>query len=351
MSIDKSIPSCNTDGREAITSNVGDFSQEICAIEPHPQTKFTFVPTFNLTNNLKSANNNESHNIQTYNNLTTAVYPILSVFMPPANGTRADTFQNATSQMACLRATNFSDGSLTPPALPQPTPVVIPSNQPPSHGLNSGETAGIAVGCVAFVALVAAAAWYYWRRRRIAEDRAEASRLAANAESVQTSSSPGMTSTSVRSGNPFGSQNASFTSDPSGGSSELPPDSVLTVHHQEPVELPSDPIARPVEMNSSWQPAEVPAHEARVRQSLASPSVYTPATETPASAYPLGQRNRDSVAETPASAYPVGRSGHESATRSIPPPTPWSRNAQHGSTRGWMTPVGATPEQEEPRDI
>jgi hypothetical protein len=175
--------------------------------------------------------------------------------------------------------------------------------------------------------------------------------LAAKAEPAHMSSSPGTTSTSVTSGNLFDPQNASFTSDPSGGSSELPPDSVLAVHHQEPVELPSDPIARPVEMNSGWQPAEVPAHEARVRQSLASPSAYTPATESPSSAYPFGQRNRDSVVETPASAYPVGRSGRESATRSIPPPTPWSRNAQRASNRGWMTPAGVRPEQEEPREI
>jgi hypothetical protein len=110
-----------------------------------------------------------------YDNLTRTIFPVLSVFMPPANNSRAGPIMaGAWAQMTCLRASHFSKGSRVPPALPSPTPVHIP------RPLSKGAKAGIAIVVVVGVALIAAAIWFFvvrtmrWKAAAVKDTDADA---------------------------------------------------------------------------------------------------------------------------------------------------------------------------------
>ena len=97
---------------------------------------------------------------EAYDNLVNGVWPVLTVRFPPANNSRQTSIHGARSKMSCLRATDISEGSRVPPPLPDPDPVNWPGQ------LSKAETAGVVVGVVAGVALLAGLGWYCWRRRR-----------------------------------------------------------------------------------------------------------------------------------------------------------------------------------------
>jgi hypothetical protein len=80
-------------------------------------------------------------------------------FLPVANINANLQISASSSKMRCLRATNVSPGSEKPIAAPTPTPLG-------SGGLSGGAIAGIVVGVVAGVALIAGAAFWFWRRRK-----------------------------------------------------------------------------------------------------------------------------------------------------------------------------------------
>jgi hypothetical protein len=95
-----------------------------------------------------------------YNNATRSVIPIISVFMPAANNSRESVMLNAWAEMTCLRVSKFSKGSRVPPELPSPTPVHI------SFPLSKGAKAGIAVGVIVGVLLIAVALSFVIMRTR-----------------------------------------------------------------------------------------------------------------------------------------------------------------------------------------
>jgi predicted phage tail protein len=95
-----------------------------------------------------------------YANATRSVIPIISVFMPPANSSRENVMLNAWAEMTCLRVSKFSKGSRVPPELPSPTSVHI------SVPLNKGAKAGIAVGAIVGVLLIAVALSFFIMRTR-----------------------------------------------------------------------------------------------------------------------------------------------------------------------------------------
>jgi hypothetical protein len=67
---------------------------------------------------------------------------------------------NAWAEMTCLRVSKFSKGSRVPPELPSPTPVHI------SFPLSKDSKAGIAVGVIAGVLLIAVALSFVIMRTR-----------------------------------------------------------------------------------------------------------------------------------------------------------------------------------------
>ncbi|KAJ9606929.1 hypothetical protein H2200_008940 [Cladophialophora chaetospira] len=104
---------------------------------------------------------------QAYDELVYTVWPVMTVVMPPANNTRYSSIANAYATLTCLRAKSISYNYRTPPDLPKPKAVHFPGP------FSKGAIAGIAVGAVMGVAVVAAAAFWFWRRRksRIAGDQ------------------------------------------------------------------------------------------------------------------------------------------------------------------------------------
>ena len=123
----------------------------------------------NLTSN---GNDNEYNLLYTLNALIPAgqavayytyfnwqVLPAMLTFLPVANINANLQISSSSSKMRCLRATNVSPTSEKPAAAPTPTPLG-------SGGLSGGAIAGIVVGVLAGVALIAGAAFWFWRRRK-----------------------------------------------------------------------------------------------------------------------------------------------------------------------------------------
>ena len=77
--------------------------------------------------------------------------------MPIANYKR-NAAVTTTSQLTCVHIDNINEGSRVPPSQVPPTT--------PSRGLSGGAIAGIVVGVIVAVALVAALAFWFWRRRK-----------------------------------------------------------------------------------------------------------------------------------------------------------------------------------------
>lgn len=97
---------------------------------------------------------------QLYTGFNWEVLPVMLTFMPIANVNRGQSIADASSRIACVHATNINPGSEKLVTPPSPTPVG-------SKGLSGGAIAGIVVGVVLGVAVIAGAAFWFWRKRRV----------------------------------------------------------------------------------------------------------------------------------------------------------------------------------------
>jgi hypothetical protein len=91
------------------------------------------------------------------------VAPFIMTWFPVANIMATQSISTTNSDMMCLRAKNVNPGSDSVPALPDPTPVGS------GGGLSGGAIAGIVIGVLVVVALVAVGAWWFWRRSKKAK--------------------------------------------------------------------------------------------------------------------------------------------------------------------------------------
>ena len=95
-----------------------------------------------------------------YDNATRSIYPDLTAYMPVAHIDAPFHQGNAYSRLACARLKKFQEGSRVSPALLSGTPYTY------GEGLGKGAIAGIAVGVILFVAIVAGLLAYLFLRRR-----------------------------------------------------------------------------------------------------------------------------------------------------------------------------------------
>ena len=85
--------------------------------------------------------------------------PALTIFLPTANSNAPTTISHTKANLQCLRADRVSPGSKTVPAAPDPTPLY-------GNKLSGVAIAGIVIGVLAGVALIAGLAFFFWRKRR-----------------------------------------------------------------------------------------------------------------------------------------------------------------------------------------
>lgn len=98
-----------------------------------------------------------------YTNWTRTIYPILTIFMPVANADAPVSLAAAKTQLVCLHIDNINAGSYIPEAAAEPTPIKYRSD---GKSLSGGAVAGIVVGAVLGVALVAGAVVWLWRLKK-----------------------------------------------------------------------------------------------------------------------------------------------------------------------------------------
>jgi hypothetical protein len=92
-----------------------------------------------------------------YDNMTNAITPILTVYMPVANVERMGCCNTPKTVLECLRARDFNETSRVAPALAAGTP------WPKPGALSAGAKGGVAAGVVVFVLGVAGLLLYYFR--------------------------------------------------------------------------------------------------------------------------------------------------------------------------------------------
>lgn len=106
--------------------------------------------------------------------------------MPVADSGATTRISSPVAELTCLHMTEFNEDSYVPPAAPDPTAVAYNATTSPEEanyddGLSGGAIAGIAVGCVAFVAIVAAI-WFAYTRRQKKKKATAAAAAAASGE-------------------------------------------------------------------------------------------------------------------------------------------------------------------------
>lgn len=116
-----------------------------------------------------------------YDNITNAITPILTVYLPVANTERRGCCRTPKTILECIRPSHFSEGSRVATALAKGTPW-------PKPGLSAGAKGGIAAGVVVFVLAVGGILLCLWIVKR--KKRARAATAAAQFE---TKSSDGDT--------------------------------------------------------------------------------------------------------------------------------------------------------------
>ena len=106
-----------------------------------------------------------------YDTLVHQVWPILTVYFPPANTSTLGSVSGADADMTCIRASNIKEGSRVPPPLPKAQAVRFP--RPSSwYGLR----VGLPIGLVLLAAIALVVPLYIRRRKK--------TRLAASAPST-----------------------------------------------------------------------------------------------------------------------------------------------------------------------
>jgi hypothetical protein len=108
-----------------------------------------------------------------YDNITNAITPILTVYMPVANVERMGCCNAPNTVIECLRARDFNETSRVAPALAAGTP------WPKPGALSAGAKGGVAAGVVVFVLAVAGCLLFLWIAKRKKRARAAAAAAAA----------------------------------------------------------------------------------------------------------------------------------------------------------------------------
>ena len=100
------------------------------------------------------------------------IAPVMLTFMPIANSEARASIPQATSRMICIHANRVNPGSEAVKAAPTPTPVNFGGD-----GLSGGAIAGVVIGVVAAVILIAGGAFLLWRRKRKAPKKLETTEM------------------------------------------------------------------------------------------------------------------------------------------------------------------------------
>ena len=178
-------------------------------------------------------------NLQYYSAFNWEVLPAMLTFLPVANIHATQSIVQASSKLGCLRAKHLTPGSEKPIKAPAPTPIG-------SGGLSGGAIAGIVVGVVVGVALIAGAAFWFWRKRRVSKQ--------ASTEAATGDAPPAYTDNKEQ-------QTPLAEAPTNTGVSELSPDNErrpeLATHKSGPqIELPAD--TRPeLRRGNTNEPAEL----------------------------------------------------------------------------------------------
>lgn len=114
-----------------------------------------------------------------YDNMTNAITPILTVYMPVANVQRMSCCSTPRTVLECLRARDFNETSRVAPALAAGTP------WPKPGALSAGAKGGVAAGVVLFVLAVGGLVYLLWILKRKKRARAAAA-AAAESDDVKT---------------------------------------------------------------------------------------------------------------------------------------------------------------------
>lgn len=112
-----------------------------------------------------------------YNAYSWEVYPMLTVFMPLANYERTAEI-TTTSHLTCVHIDHFNEGAKAAPPMPSPTGQ--------GKGLTGGDIAGIVIGVLAAVAIIAGVAFWFLRSRKrkgAADSKEEKTAAAASGSS------------------------------------------------------------------------------------------------------------------------------------------------------------------------
>jgi hypothetical protein len=110
---------------------------------------------YNILDELEPANDT------TYDLFYYYLLPMMTVYLPIANAERLTNLGEAKAMPMCMHIDHINPGSRVPPTLPSPTPINYNKGK-----LTGGDIAGIVVGCVAGVALIAGLVFWLWRRQR-----------------------------------------------------------------------------------------------------------------------------------------------------------------------------------------
>jgi hypothetical protein len=117
-----------------------------------------------------------------YDNITNAVTPILTVYMPVANTERTGCCNTPNSVLECIRPSNFAEGSRVAPALAAGTA------WPKPGALSAGAKGGIAAGVVVGVLVAAGLGLYFWIVKR--RKRAQAASIGSGSGAAQSDAKP-----------------------------------------------------------------------------------------------------------------------------------------------------------------
>lgn len=109
-----------------------------------------------------------------YDDMTTLITPILTVYMPVANVERTECCYQPKAVLECLRARDFNENSRVAPALAAGTPWPKP--------LSAGAKGGIAAGVVIFVLAVGGLLLFLWIAKRKKHARAAVAAAAAQSD-------------------------------------------------------------------------------------------------------------------------------------------------------------------------
>ncbi|KAK4501883.1 hypothetical protein PRZ48_007692 [Zasmidium cellare] len=121
-------------------------------------------------------------NNSAYDALNQAIFTYMTIFLPIANRERVSTVETK-AFMTCLHTDHYNPGSRVTAAVPSP------ANTGSGNSLSGGAIAGIVIGAVSGVALIAVGVWFFCRRRsRKSAPQASQTREASAASELSSDS-------------------------------------------------------------------------------------------------------------------------------------------------------------------